>query len=119
MPCVRAELGIGQEAPDREAEVFWAQLDIAVQEEARGKIEAAAFAALDEAERRVAFADVARRCTLVELEGLVLRGFGVDARVLPDVDTDFLHISLQRKKTQSIYIFSVVGTARLGARQQT
>ena len=48
---------------------------------------------LQAAEERDEFADVARRCCLVELEEKILRGFGVSARVLPELGIPYLDIS--------------------------
>ena len=50
-------------------------------------------ASLEASGQRMAFAEVARRCCVVELEERLFRGFGVATGVLPDMSIEYLDIS--------------------------
>ena len=92
-PCAEALLGIGDRDPEPEARSFWAELEPAAQEAVIVCLQARDIAQLGAETRRAEFAEVARRCCVVQLEPRFLRGYAVAAKLLPDLGVDYLHVS--------------------------
>lgn len=92
-PSVRFDIGLTEQPPDEEAQMYWRELSLPHQDEAREFVTAREIDCLQAAEDMDEFAAVARRCCLVELEEKILRGFGVSARVVPELSIPYLDIS--------------------------